>query len=158
MRPTTSQGDIPRARFPVPVPTNTTRIIGAAVAVPGLAVLGVAWFITPSPLGHGSHTDLGLPACGFFHTTGIPCMTCGMTTSFAHAVRGELITAIHTQPAGAMMAIATAGAVLIGLYSACTGVSFGPMLRPLSSPKPLLFAGFVFLAAWAYKIFVILGP
>lgn len=85
-------------------------------------------------------------------------MTCGMTTSFAHAVRGELITAIYTQPAGAMMAIATAAAVLIGLYSTCTGVSFGPMLRPFWSPKPLLFAGFVFLAAWVYKIVVMLGP
>ncbi|MCA9610613.1 MAG: hypothetical protein KC619_33690, partial [Myxococcales bacterium] len=38
-----------------------------------LAVLVTAAMLTPSPEGHGTHTQLGLPPCGFLVYTGYPC-------------------------------------------------------------------------------------
>ena len=39
---------------------------------------------------------------------GLPCPTCGMTTAFAHTVRGRWLAAARAQPAGFVAAIATA--------------------------------------------------
>lgn len=68
-------------------------------AVP-LAVLITAACLTPSPAGHGTHTQLGLPPCGFLVVTGMPCPGCGLTTSFAHMVRLEVVDAARANPFG----------------------------------------------------------
>ena len=36
-------------------------------------VLGFAAYLTPSAEGLGTHTQLGMPSCGWIHTMGIPC-------------------------------------------------------------------------------------
>ncbi len=68
-------------------------------AVP-LAVLITAAQLTPSPAGHGTHTQLGLPPCGFLLVTGFPCPGCGLTTSFAHMMRFEVVDAARANPFG----------------------------------------------------------
>jgi len=60
----------------------------------------VAWRLTPSASGIGTHEQLGLPACGFLTVTGWPCPSCGLTTSVSHLVHGEIIQAIIVQPFG----------------------------------------------------------
>ena len=47
-----------------------------------LAPLVIAAALSPSNAGHGTHRQLGLPACGWQTNMGLPCPTCGMTTSF----------------------------------------------------------------------------
>jgi hypothetical protein len=43
--------------------------------------------------------------------TGLPCPTCGMTTAFAHTVRGQWGRAFWVQPAGFALALATIASV-----------------------------------------------
>src|SRR5688572_24322979 len=64
------------------------------------AVVVVAALLTPAPIGHGTHTQLGLPPCGFLLFTGYPCAGCGLTTAFAHMVRLEVVAAAHANPFG----------------------------------------------------------
>ncbi|MCE9590707.1 MAG: DUF2752 domain-containing protein [Planctomycetes bacterium] len=146
-----------RAVFRAAVPTLGVRIVGACVACGGAALLGVARYITPDASGMGSHTQLGMMKCGFHAVTGIPCATCGMTTAFAHAVRGNLWRSFVTQPAGAVLAVLTAAAVLVGLYVAVTGVKPPPVGQLLWRPRTVLVFGLFVLAAWVYKIIVVCG-
>lgn len=68
-------------------------------AVP-TAVMITAMTLTPNPVGHGTHTQLGLPPCGFLMVTGLPCPGCGLTTCFTHMIRGEFVMASRANPFG----------------------------------------------------------
>ena len=61
--------------------------------------------LTPSGAGHGTHTQLGLPPCGFLVYTGYPCPGCGLTTSFSHMIRLEVFGAIHANPFGILLVL-----------------------------------------------------
>ena len=90
---------------------RTTRAWLAAFALGLAAVLGVARGLEPDPRGFGTHTQLGLWPCGFMATTGRPCPTCGMTTSFAWLTRADLAQAWRANPAG--IALAATSLILI---------------------------------------------
>jgi len=133
------------------------RAIGAVVAAAALAPLLVAARLTPAGSGLGTHEQLGLPRCGFHEVTNLPCATCGMTTSFAHAAHGQLLQAFATQPAGALLSIACAALVLVGGWAACSGMSLRPLGFLLSRPI-VLFGGLgLVLASWGYTIWSHLG-
>src|SRR5215475_13498262 len=75
--------------------TWTVRGALVFVVVGLLAVFVVAIWIQPyDEEGHAellaTHRQLGLPECSFKVMTGKPCPSCGMTTSFALLVRGDL--------------------------------------------------------------------
>ncbi|MEO0965444.1 MAG: DUF2752 domain-containing protein [Planctomycetota bacterium] len=134
----------------------TRRLVAAGVAVAAAVVLALAAWMQPSSAGHGTHTQIGLPPCGFEMTTGLPCATCGMTTSFAHAADGRFLASFLTQPAGFVLAVLTAIALIVGGYIAATGADPRP-LKSLLSAKLLLAFGGLILAAWCYKLLVTLG-
>ncbi|MCA1947363.1 MAG: DUF2752 domain-containing protein [Armatimonadetes bacterium] len=71
-----------------------------------------AW-IVPSPRGHGSHEQLGLPACSVMALLHRPCPGCGLTTSVSATLRGRLAEAFRAHPFGPpLYALATFGAAL----------------------------------------------
>ena len=82
-----------------------TRALLAAFALGLASMLVVARGLEPDPRGFGTHTQLGLWPCAFKLTTGRPCPTCGMTTSFAWFARGELVRAWRANPAGSLLAL-----------------------------------------------------
>jgi hypothetical protein len=77
----------------------------------GLAmVFGVALWLDPYQ-GDGTarrmetHRQLGLPPCTFYVVTGLPCPSCGMTTSFALLVRGDLWHSVRANAVGTLLAM-----------------------------------------------------
>ena len=52
-----------------------------------------------------THTKLGLPPCAFKDTVGLPCPSCGMTTSFALLVRGDVWNSLRANAAGTLLAL-----------------------------------------------------
>ena len=54
-----------------------------------VSLLAVAGSLQPSPAGLGTHEQLGLPSCTFRWLFGMRCPSCGMTTSWSHAMRGQ---------------------------------------------------------------------
>jgi hypothetical protein len=52
-----------------------------------------------------THRQLGLPPCTFKRLTGYPCPSCGMTSSFALAVRGDLWNSVKANFVGTMLAL-----------------------------------------------------
>ena len=51
-----------------------------------------------------THRQLGLPECTFKEKTGMPCPSCGMTTSFALFVRGDLWDSLKANWVGTILA------------------------------------------------------
>ena len=126
------------------------RLTAALAATTGLIVLMLASYVVPNPLGVGTHTQLGLSACGFYQWTGYPCITCGMTTAFAHVVRGQFIEAFTVQPAGALGALACMAVVIVGVYVCVTSQRVDGIINRLANRFTLLVIGAVVLGAWGW--------
>ncbi len=147
----------PAPRAAATLPGGDSRLAALAVFAASAAVLVVAFVLTPSPNGVGTHEAMGLPACGLLRTSGIPCATCGMTTSFSYAAHGDLLTSFINQPAGAVLALLTAMAAVLSGYALMTGMSLAPIGAALWRPRVVVIAGALLLIAWGYKIVVITG-
>lgn len=90
------------------------RRLGALLILTGCAaVLGISAWLKPAPRGFGTHRQLGFGPCGILVMTGYPCPTCGMTTSFAHFVRGQWVQSILRQPGAFVLALGTVGASIV---------------------------------------------
>src|SRR5215475_4395012 len=96
--------------------TSQDRIQYLAVAVSSIALLLIARLLRPSVDGIGTHRQLGLPPCAFLHFTGIPCPSCGLTTSVAHAARLHFYESITTQPFGLVVFIFAVLSVPLSIY------------------------------------------
>lgn len=90
-----------------------------AVILMGLWV--VAWTLTPSSQGLGTHQQLGLPPCTMRVVWGIRCPSCGMTTSWAYLANGQLRASFGANPAGLLLGLTTLWALPSLTRSALTG-------------------------------------
>lgn len=126
------------------------RLRGAMIAVPCWAILVTACSLTPQASGYGTHEQLGLPTCSFLARTGLPCPTCGVTTSVAAMAHGRLAAALHAQPFGVLLFAAVAFLAVVGTTESVTGWDI------LSIPRPSVWwalAGLAgMLACWGAKL------
>ncbi len=128
------------------------RALGGFVSLGALGVLTIASALRPSADGHGTHTQLGMPECAWTVTVDLPCPTCGMTTSFAHAAGGDLLASMQTQPMGLVLVIGTAAAFWAGLHALVAGVRLGPVLGTLTTRRAIWALATAAVGAWVYKI------
>jgi hypothetical protein len=128
------------------------RLFSAFIAIACLAVLSMGAWINPSADGHGTHTQLGLKPCIWAVTLDAPCMTCGMTTSFAHAGEGHWITSFLTQPMGSLLVLITTVVFWGALVQTVSGARIGTMIQPALRPRVFIMLGVLLLAAWGYKV------
>lgn len=90
--------------------TRFTRAVLLVMAGMFAAVFVVAATLRPyeddgSARMMATHMQLGLPSCEFVQSFGKPCPSCGMTTSFAHLVRGNVGSAAKANWVGALLAV-----------------------------------------------------
>jgi hypothetical protein len=128
------------------------RLYAAAVFGAAVAVLGVAVALPPNPEGVGTHRALGLPPCGFYLSTGYPCPTCGMTTAYAHAVRGHFLDSARAQPVGLLLALLTAWGGLTAGYAAFSGRAPEVNWYRIHPTSLVWWCGMAVVAGWAVKI------
>ena len=128
------------------------------LAVSSLAILVLAFRLTPAAAGHGTHTQLGFHQCPWVGVFGKPCMTCGMTTAFSHAAHGDLVGAFRVQPFGALLALASAVGFWLGMHALWTGSRAVVACEPLIRPRSLWVLAALAGAAWAYKWAVWVNP
>jgi hypothetical protein len=117
-----------------------------------LAVLITAATLTPSVAGHGTHTQLGLPPCGFLVYTGYPCPGCGLTTSFSHMIRLEVIGAFHANPFGILLFLCTAAMVPLALFGIVRRLPVVDTLDRLHAEKVAIALSILSLVVWVVKI------
>ncbi len=133
------------------------RVFAAAIALAALSVLVIAWRLNPDPSGINTHTQLGLPACGWMVRFGLPCMTCGMTTSFAHAANGDVLASLRAQPFGFLMCLGTAATVWLAGAAACTGWRLDRFATSVLRGWFLWSCLALGLLAWGYKVWMVKG-
>jgi hypothetical protein len=127
------------------------RLLSAVLATGMGTVLGLAAYMSPDSAGHGTHEQIGLPPCAWAVQFDAPCMTCGMTTAYAHAAEGDLLGSLTTQPMGMLLAVGTAVGFWFALYVALTGSRAGVMAGQLLRPKSLFLMAGLAGVAWIYK-------
>ncbi len=122
------------------------------VTVAAAAILLIARLLRPSLSGVGTHEQLGLPACPFYHLTGLPCPSCGFTTSFAYGARFDLHNSFFTNPAGFVLFLLTALSVPVCLCLLCFRIERHRVMR-LTSFKIIGYGYMlILLLSWAYKL------
>src|SRR5215213_6838704 len=94
------------------------RLLAASIGVICITVLVIAVRLHPSPTGMATHTAMGFDECQFLKRTGLPCPSCGMTTSFAWFVRGNALASLYVQPMGFVLAVLVAAAAWTAGYIA----------------------------------------
>ncbi len=132
--------------------TLSGRLIAGVIAAGLLSVLIIAAMLRASPSGHGTHTQLGLPPCGWVLALGKPCPTCGMTTAFTHMAQGRPMASLAANPAGALLSVSFAMGFWIALHAALTGARTGEWLNRLLSARVLWGAAAIWACSWGYMI------
>jgi len=72
-----------------------------------------------------THRQLGLPPCTLRSLTSLPCASCGMSTSFALAVRGDFYHSVQANFAGTLLALFGMAFIPWSLASALKGRLLG---------------------------------
>ena len=146
--------DLPRAKLVAPAPhgevgevrvarrggqpgtPRTALIVRLVLLVVGATlagVFGIAFWLNPyepdgTPRTMATHTQLGVPPCNFILMTGKPCPACGMSTSFALLVRGDVAASLRANWAGTLIAVLWAFTMVWAVASGIRG-------RPLFVPR-----------------------
>jgi hypothetical protein len=108
-----------------------------------VAVTLMAAHLTPAASGFGTHQALGLPPCLFHHFTGLPCPSCGLTTSLTQLLHFHGHAALHAHPLGPAIYL------LWGLLSFAACLEFFGLQTPLGKFLQGQYS------AWAYGAMVL---
>lgn len=103
--------------------TLSSRIGWFVLGILPLAVIVTARILTPDPSGHGTHTQLGLPPCGFLVLTGCPCPGCGLTTAFSHMAHLDVFGAARANPFGIPLFLVSAFTIPVAIRGFVRGES-----------------------------------
>jgi hypothetical protein len=126
------------------------RAIAALVVALALASVLTLSAASPDARGHGTHEQLGMVPCSWPILFDRPCPTCGVTTAAAHVVHLAPLTALHTQPFGALLALAGLGFAAFALRTLLIGESLVARVSNWPWAKLLLLAVGALLVGWAW--------
>lgn len=108
---------------------RNARLVRAGLLAIGTLLAGIfaiAFWLNPydtdgTPRKMATHTQLGMPPCNFVVLTGKPCPACGMTTSFALLVRGDISNSLRANWAGTMIALLWASTMVWAVSGGIAG-------------------------------------
>ncbi len=143
----------PRAAgFAIERGTWISRLTWAVLFALPTAVFITAALLTPDSHGHGTHTQLGLPPCGFLVFTGYPCPGCGLTTAFSHMIRFELGGAWGSNPFGIALFLATAAFIPVAALGFVRGWGVVAALDRLHAEKVAIVLALLSVVTWVTRV------
>ena len=96
------------------------RLIAGLVSSVVIVLFGLLWLAANDKIG----IDLLLDPCGFKQRYGLPCPTCGMTTSALAFAQGKIFESLYIQPAAALLCSIGVVVAFLALFTAVSGVYF----------------------------------
>jgi len=131
-------------------------LLGIALGLSGVFTIAV-WLNPYNEDGQArtmeTHRQMGLPPCTFKVMSGLPCPSCGMTTSFALLLHGDLGSSLKANAVGTMLAVL--GLLIVPWSLAC--VISGRRLLVASMENALLRIIIGFLVLMMFRWFLVLG-
>ncbi len=117
-----------------------------------LVLLMVAFGLKPNPTGLGTHTQLGLPGCTMVTLLGIRCPGCGMTTSWAYVLKGDLTSALRSNVGGVLLCFLATATFPFLLWIGIRGRPFESRLFTQVAVSALLIAIFISIVEWLIRL------
>jgi Protein of unknown function (DUF2752) len=152
---------LPRVEFlgrSYPAAAAMERVWWLTAAIGCSVVLFLASVVLrPDGRGIGTHEQLGLPPCGFVLAFGLPCPSCGFTTTFTLAAHLRPVEAFVNQPFGFLLFVVTVLSIPLSLVAAVRGISLLAISDPWPWGKMVLVVLAAWLAAWGYKCLILLA-
>jgi hypothetical protein len=138
-----------------PPMTAWGRLVAAGVAVGCLAMLVTGVWLQPNgQQGISTHTQLGFPPCQFEYRTGVPCPSCGYTTSVSFFAHGNILASLYLQPMGFAIAVMASMAFWAGAYIAATGRPVHRLIAQMPLRPLLLGLTALAIGGWGWKIWI----
>ncbi len=122
-----------------------------------VTVIGVL-LLKPSPFGHGTHTQLGLPPCPSVVLFDRPCPGCGLTTSWTAFMHGRVFDSFRVHPIGPVLYLGFSFSALLA------GYGFWKMLRLRTEGKEInrfltvVLVGFLVFGVVRFSFFPLKSP
>ena len=132
--------------------TRTERtgfiLLGVVLAM----LLAIAAWLNPDPSGLGTHRQLGLPGCNMVTFFGIRCPGCGMTTSWAHTLNGDIQSGLRCSTSGVLFCVFTAAIVPCLLVLAIRGKTSNRNWFSRVSVPVLIAIMLISIAEWLIRL------
>ena len=154
VNPTGSEALRQATAFPARSFSRNDRLQYGVWIVAATTLIAVARSLHPSERGFGTHQQLGLPPCVFLQLTGIPCPSCGLTTSFAHAAHLHWLASLTTQPFGFVAFLLTLLSIPAAIYLIYRRVTWERVFYAPLTNRIMYALLALYLLSWVYKIIV----
>jgi hypothetical protein len=128
------------------------RVIALTVLTLCAGAIVVAACLTPAPDGYGTHTRLHLPPCAFREVTGLPCPSCGLTTSMAYMARFQFGKAFFANPFGCAGFPVVVFIGILGAFSLVSGASFSRNMERFFGLKVLYCLALLLILSWGFTL------
>jgi hypothetical protein len=133
------------------------RILLIVIALGLVIIFTIACFLHPynaegQALTQETHRQMGLPPCTFYKVTGLPCPSCGFTTSFSLLMHGDPVNSLRANSVGTLLALFWLSLIPWSLISAFRGRYL--FIRSLEKALMycLIFFIIIMLARWGLVI------
>jgi hypothetical protein len=127
------------------------RSLALLVSLASIVMLATARQLEPSPWGWGTHQQLGLPPCASLVLFDMACPACGMTTSWAHAVRADFQLSASANLGGLILAVIALVNFPASCYFFVTGRATSGGWYSLLLASSLAGALLVAICQWAWR-------
>jgi hypothetical protein len=128
------------------------KSVAVGLLATACGVLAVALWLKPAACGYGTHTQLGLPPCGFLLVTHLPCPSCGLTTCFAYAIRLQFWKAFLANPFGLFAFFGTVSVIPSAIYLLWRRISFRRITEGAHFTKAVYAATAFYFMSWIFKL------
>lgn len=131
--------------------TYRQRITAAIVFLAISATFGFSWLAATGKFDIG----LWLGPCGFKQRYGLPCPTCGMTTSVLAFSKGKIFESFYIQPVAGFLCFVLVVLAFLALFTAIFGVYFTALKRLYDAVKIryiIVALIIIIAAAWAVTL------
>ena len=132
--------------------SKSLRVLAGLSGLAVLAILFTARTLEPASVGFGTHQQLGLPPCTSVALFGIRCPSCGMTTSWSLATRGEILEAARVNGGGLLLAIIALAYLPASCYFTWRGRSTRGGWFSLALGVSILTSLAIAIAQWLWRL------
>ncbi len=152
-----------KAKFRRRVPSEVShRLLTGRASSRQRLIAGLVFFVVAASFGLfalAAHDKINMgwlsAPCGFKQEYGLPCPTCGMTTSALVFVQGKIFESFYIQPAAALLCSILVIAAFFAFFIAVFGVHFGFLKKFFTEVKirHIILALIIIIAAgWAVTL------